>query len=179
VTIDLHGTRGEASEALRRADAAELRAAVLDLLEAWRKHPLIDQEVLIDAGEAIAKAGRENADAWALEWLDAGGASSKHLLLAASFCYGYWQWSSSISSEAVRRIEGLLDQFQADELAYPMALLALGSAVTSTTADMPQDLAATVTRALLLHLQLLEKTGKHPGSAALLKRLRSPGKEGR
>jgi len=174
VALDLHGTRGEASEALRDADAAELRAAITDLLEAWRKHPLIDQEPLIDAGSAVAKSARESADAWAIGWLDTGGASSKHVTLAASFCYGYWPWAPSIASEAVRRLAGLLDEFQADNLAYPMALLALGSAVMSKSAKLPEDVAATVTRALLLHLQLLEKSGKHPGAAASLKRLRVP-----
>ena len=178
MTLDLHGTRGEASEALRGADAAELRAAITDLLEAWRRHPVIDQEPLVDAGAAVAKSARENADAWAIEWLDAGGASSKHVLLAASFCYGYWPWAPSIASEAVRRLAGLLDEYQADNLAYPMALLALGSALTSKTARVAEDLAATVTRALLVHLQLLEKNGKHAGAAALLQRLRTTDKAG-
>jgi hypothetical protein len=126
--IDLYQVRGEPTDAVRQASAAELESAVKAFLEGWDRHAFVDAEIIWLAGMGVGKAGAAGVDTAIGAWLGATP-TPKRRAIAAAFLEGYWPWQEGVDAAVVAALQGSLGEIAAHDEAYGTTLRALSGVV--------------------------------------------------
>ncbi|MEJ7735201.1 MAG: hypothetical protein WKG00_39205 [Polyangiaceae bacterium] len=167
--IDLYQVRGEPTDAVRKASAAELESAVKGFLEGWDRHAFVDAEIIWLAGMGVGKAGAAGVDTAIGAWVGAAP-TPKRRAIAAAFLEGYWPWHSGVDAAVVAALQASLGEIEADDEAYGTTLRALAGVVAERS-GLDVLARARIRQELLRRSDDLVAKQRLEGTVAALRRL--------